>query len=150
MSRHHLAQFNIGRTTAPLGTPQMSGFERALDEINARADSSPGFVWRLQDDDGHATSFRPYDDDRLIVNLSVWKSVDALHHFTYRSDHKGFLRRRRDWFEPVDEAILVMWWVTAGHRPTVDESVDRLDRLRRDGPTPEAFTFRDRFDPPAG
>jgi hypothetical protein len=146
---YHLAQFNIARTTAPLGTPAMSEFEVALDAINALADVSAGFVWRLQDEDGHATSYRPYDDDRMIVNLSVWESIDALHSFTYRTEHTSFLRRRRDWFEPVDGAIMVLWWVPAGRRPTVDESVDRLDRLRRYGATSEAFTFRERFGPPA-
>jgi len=133
---------------APLGTPTMAGFEDGLDAINAVADASDGFVWRLEDDDGHATSYRPYDDDRVIVNLSVWASVDALRGFTYGADHTPFLRRRREWFEAPDEAIMVLWWVPAGHRPSVEEAVERLDRLRRDGPTPEAFGFRDRFDPP--
>lgn len=147
MTSQHLAQFNIGRTVAPLGSPAMAEFEAALDQINGQADAHAGFVWRLQDDSGHATSFRPYDDDRMIVNLSVWESVEALRDFTYRTDHTRFLRRRRDWFEAVDEAILVLWWVPVGHRPSVEESVERLERLRRDGPTPAAFTFRDRFEP---
>jgi heme-degrading monooxygenase HmoA len=148
VSGHHLAQFNIARMVAPLGSDAMAGFEQGLDPVNAVADRSPGFVWRLEDDEGHATSYRPYEDDRLIVNLSVWESIEALRDFTYRPEHTAFLRRRRAWFEPASEAILVLWWVPEGHRPTVAESVDRLDRLRRHGPTPEAFTFRDRFDPP--
>ncbi|MEL7210111.1 MAG: DUF3291 domain-containing protein [Actinomycetota bacterium] len=137
-----LAQFNIGRTAAPLGSPAMAGFEDALDEINALADASPGFVWRLEDDDGHATSFRPYDDERTIINLSVWESVDDLKAFTYKTDHARFLRRRREWFEPMDEAFLVLWWVPPGHRPSIEEAVGRLEELRSAGPTEEAFTFR--------
>jgi hypothetical protein len=144
VSAQHLAQFNIARMAGSLGSPTMVGFEAGLDEINAVADRSDGFVWRLQDDDGHATSYRPYDDDRLIVNLSVWESTDALHTFTYGPEHKAFLRQRRTWFEPMTEAFLVLWWVSAGHRPSVAEGVERLDRLRADGPGPEAFTFRER------
>jgi hypothetical protein len=148
VSRWQLAQFNIARMVGPLGSEVMAGFEEGLDPINEVADASAGFVWRLEDEDGHATSYRPYDDDRLIVNLSVWESVAALREFTYRPEHTAFLRQRRAWFEPMAEAILALWWVPAGHRPGLEESVDRLERLRRDGPTPDAFTFRNCFDPP--
>lgn len=145
---HHLAQFNIARMADDLGTPTMAGFEAGLDEINAVADASAGFVWRLEDDDGHATSYRPYPDDRMIINLSVWTSVDALRAFTYGPEHAAFLRRRRQWFGRPTDPFLVMWWVPAGHRPGIDEAVARLERLRQSGPSPEAFTFKERFDAP--
>jgi hypothetical protein len=147
--RHHLAQFNIARMADELGTPTMAGFEAGLDEINAVADASPGFVWRLEDDAGHATSYRPYPDDRMIINLSVWASVEALRAFTYGPEHVAFLRRRRQWFDKPLDPFLALWWVPAGHRPGVEEGVTRLEVLRRSGATPDAFTFKDRFDPPA-
>jgi hypothetical protein len=119
----------------------------ALDEVNAIADASPGFRWRFQTEDGNATAERPFDDDTILVNFSTWSSVDALADFVYRSAHAPFLRRRREWFERMDETYSVLWWVPAGHHPTVAEAIERLDRLRADGPTAAAFTFRRRFTP---
>jgi hypothetical protein len=145
MLSHHLAQLNVGRIVGPLEGPEMADFVAGLDEINALADQSPGFVWRLQTEDGNATSVRPYEDDRMLVNLSVWESAEALADFVYRTDHVRFLRRRREWFEPPVEAIVVLWWVPVGTTPTPAEAVARLDRLRAHGPTPHAFTFRHRF-----
>jgi hypothetical protein len=142
---HHLAQLNIGRLRAPTDDPLVAEFMEALDPINALADRSPGFVWRFQTDDGNATSERPYDDDTILVNFSTWESVEALADYVYRSDHTAFLRRRREWFERMDEIVTVLWWVPAGHRPTVDEAKERLEHLREHGPTPHAFTFRHRF-----
>ena len=139
---HHLAQANVARALAPLDSPQLADFMAALDPVNALADAAPGFVWRLQDDTGNATSLRPFDDDLMIVNMSVWESAEALSEFTYRSAHRDVMRRRREWFELMDEAHLVLWWVPAGHIPDVVEAKDRLERLRRDGPSPAAFTFR--------
>jgi heme-degrading monooxygenase HmoA len=147
MTDHHLAQFNIGRLCAPLDTPAMAGFRDALQPVNALADAAPGFVWRLVDEGGQdATGIRPHDDD-MIVNLSVWESREALWNFTYRSEHLDFLRRRREWFARVPEPFLVLWWVPAGHVPAVEEGFARLDRLREAGPGPEAFTFRQSYDP---
>jgi Domain of unknown function (DUF3291) len=139
---------NIARLRAPLDSPQLADFVAALEPVNALADGSPGFVWRLQTDDGDATAIRAFDDDMLIVNMSVWESVDALADFTYRSDHRAVMVQRRKWFERMAEAFLVLWWVPAGHQPSVDEAKDRLVRLQRHGPTPEAFTFRSPFPPP--
>lgn len=151
MAAHHLAQVNIGRLRAPTDDPLVADFMNALDEINALAERSPGFVWRLQTDEGNATALRPYaDDDSILINLSTWASIDALADYVYRSDHTGFLRRRAEWFERMDEMILALWWVPAGHHPTEAEAVARLDHLRQHGPTAHAFTFRHRFDPPAG
>lgn len=148
MSGHQLAQVNIARLRAPLDSPQLADFVAALDPVNALADSSPGFVWRLQTEDGDATAIRVFDDDMLIVNMSVWESVEALADFSYRSDHRAVMLQRRKWFERMAEAFLVLWWVPAGHRPSVAEAEDRLARLRHDGPTPGAFTFRSPFPAP--
>jgi hypothetical protein len=147
MTDHHLAVLNVGRLREPLDTPAMAGFTGALRPINALADAAPGFVWRLTDGESDdATSIRPYGDD-LLVNLSVWESREALWSFTYRTEHLGLLRRRREWFVRMEAPILVLWWVPAGHVPTVDEALERLEHLRRAGAGPEAFTFREFYDP---
>jgi hypothetical protein len=148
MTRWNLAQLNIARMVAPLEHPSMSAFVQLLEPVNAAADHAPGFVWRLHTDDGDATSIRAFDDDRLLVNLSVWESVEALHAFTYRGDHLGPLRRRREWFETSEEPTTALWWIEEGRTPTVAEAKARLDLLREVGPTQEAFTFRDTFAPP--
>jgi heme-degrading monooxygenase HmoA len=127
----------------------MAGFMAALEPINALADAAPGFVWRLQTEDGDATAVRPYEDDRMMVNMSVWESIPALRAFVYTSGHTAVMRERRQWFEKL-ETFLVLWWVPAGHRPTIEEAKDRLDHLERTGPTPYAFTFRASFPEPAG
>ena len=147
--RWHLAQLNVGRMVAPLEAPQIEGFRTQLDPINALADADPGLVWRLQTAAGNATDIRPTEDDLFLINLSVWRSIEALRAFTYTSGHVQVLRQRRSWFEQLASAHLVLWWVPAGHIPTIDEALDRLDRLRRDGPTPAAFTFRTPFAPEA-
>ena len=149
MATHHLAQLNIGRIRYPDDDPRMSGFMDALDEINAIAEASPGFVWRLQDEDGNATSIRAFDDPMLLVNLSVWESVEALRTFTYTSEHVTYLRRRGEWFEKLSEPHMVMWWVPAGHVPTVDEAAARLRQLVAEGPGPDCFSFRAPAPPPA-
>ena len=150
MSRFHLAQVNIGRVRAPLDDPIMEGFRTQLDPINALADRSPGFVWRLQTEDGNAMAIRPFDDERMAINMSVWESLEALQQFVYKSAHVGPLRDRKQWFEPMDGPILALWWIPAGHIPTVEEAKERLERLKADGPTQEAFTFRVTFPPPDG
>jgi hypothetical protein len=143
----HLALFNIARLRAPMDDPQIDDFRNNLDPINALAEESPGFVWRLQDESGNATNITPYPDPMVITNMAVWESIDELADFTYRSGHLDFLRRRRDFFEPPEEAILVLWWVPEGHTPSMDEAMARLAHLRAHGPTPHAFTFRHRFEP---
>ena len=145
----HLAQVNIGRLRAPVDDPLIADFVAGLDRINALADSAPGFVWRLQTEDGNATAIRPVDDDELLaINLSVWESVEALADFVYRSDHVAFMRRRREWFEKFGASYLALWWTPAGTIPTVSEAMERIALIDRDGPTPAAFTFRQRFAPP--
>jgi hypothetical protein len=149
----HLAQLNVARFRAPLDDPAMAGFVAALEPINALADGWPGFVWRLQTEEGDATAIRAFDDDLMLVNMSVWESVEALAEFVYRSGHLDVMRRRREWATRLAEAHLVLWWVPEGELPTVEEARERLEYLREHGPTPHAFTFKRRFSPadtPAG
>jgi hypothetical protein len=140
VSGYELAQFNIALMKAPLESPVMADFVANLDRINALAERSPGFVWRLKDEDENATSFRPLGDE-TIVNMSVWADVKSLNEYVYTSDHVQIMRRRREWFQRTPEASLVLWWVPKGHRPTVAEGIARLNLLRERGPTPDAFHF---------
>ncbi|WP_088287673.1 DUF3291 domain-containing protein [Kineosporia sp. A_224] len=148
MAEQELAQVNVARLVAPLGDPAVADFVTGLEPVNALADAAPGFVWRLQTETGDATDVRVGDDPLVIVNLSVWTGLDPLREFVFRSDHAGFLRRRREWFSPWEGPPAALWWVPAGHRPDVDEALDRLRRLADDGPTADAFTFRSPFPPP--
>jgi len=143
-----LAQFNVARMRAPIDDPVMEGFRSQLDRINALADGSPGFVWRLQTDGGDATAIRAYADPLVIVNMSVWESLEALHQYVYKSPHVGPLRSRREWFEPATGPVLVLWWIRRGHVPTVEEAMGKLEHLRAHGPTAKAFTFREPIPPP--
>lgn len=152
MSQFHLAQVNVGRILAPLDSPQLADFVAQLPEINAVADQAPGFVWRMVDDSGAAaTNLRPEnDDDMLLINCSVWESVESLRNYTYRSEHLKVLARRREWFERLADFHHALWWVPAGHRPSVAEAMDRIALIRDIGEGPGAFTFRAPHPPPAG
>ncbi len=146
---HRLAQVNIALPLEPLDSELLAGFTSMLDAVNARADQAPGFVWRLQDETGDATGFRVLDDERLIVNMTVWESIEALHAFVYAdAGHLAVLRRRHTWFAKIDVA-LALWWVPAGHLPDTAEAEARLRLLADRGPSAEAFTFRVAFPPPA-
>lgn len=147
-AEYELAQLNVAVALEPLDSPGMASFVENLDNINALAESSPGFVWRLKDDSGNAMAFRPFDADTL-VNLSVWRNIEALRDFAYRSVHVDFVRRREEWFRRLREPVVVLWWVTAGHRPTIEEAAVKLRQLRADGPSASAFTFARMFPPPA-
>ena len=148
MSAHELAQLNIGIIKGPMDSPVMAEFAANLERINALADAAPGFVWRLQTEAGDATAIRPFDNENLLVNMSVWKDLESLRRYVYHSAHVDVMRRRRDWFEQMSEAFLVLWWVPGGHRPTIAEAIARLEHLRAHGPSPQAFTFRRAFSPP--
>ncbi|MBA9006034.1 DUF3291 domain-containing protein [Thermomonospora cellulosilytica] len=143
MTDFHLAQFNIARLKAPLDDPSMTGFLELRDPLNALADGDPGFVWRPVSPVDGADEW-PYGPD-ILINYSVWRSREALWEYAYRSGHLEAMRRRREWFDRVAETYQVLWWIPAGHRPGPDECVDRLELLRREGPTPRAFTFRDHY-----
>lgn len=144
----HLAQVNVARALGPMDGAVMAEFARALDPINLLAERSPGFLWRLQDDDGDATALRIFDDGQVLINLSVWRSVDTLRDYTYRSGHAHYVKRRKEWFSAFGRPHYALWWVPEGHRPTPEEARDRIDWIHERGPTADAFTFTTLFDPP--
>ena len=148
MSDYQIAQLNVGIIKGPMDSPIMSEFAANLERINALADSSSGFVWRLQSEEGDATSIRPFENENLLVNMSVWRDVESLSRFVYNTAHVELMRRRREWFERMSDAFLVLWWVPKGHRPSVAEAIAKLEALRANGPTATAFTFRQAFPPP--
>lgn len=149
MKHYHLAQLNIGRVLGPIGSPVMAGFVAQLDEINALADATPGFVWRLKDEGGDATAYRPYaDDPTILMNMSVWESVESLREYVYQSAHRRPLKDRLQWFERPQKPHLVLWWIPAGHIPSVEEAVKRLEFRRTHGDTPVAFSFAQAFPSP--
>ena len=148
MSAYHLAQLNIAWMKTPLESPEMADFVANLERINALAEGSPGYVWRLQDEAGDATAIRPFGDE-VLVNMSLWQDVQSLGDYVYKSAHTEMLKRRREWFERVEQAHQVLWWVPAGHRPSVVEASERLAHLREYGATAQAFTFRHAFAAPA-
>ncbi len=146
----HLAQINIGRMVAPLSDPQMAGFVEKLDEVNALADNSKGFIWRLQSSDGNATDIQAYDDEMILVNMSVWASLEDLSQYVYamESEHRHVMKQRRRWFERFDGPFMVLWWIPEGHIPTVEEAKERLEYLRTHGETEYAFSFKKPFPAP--
>jgi Domain of unknown function (DUF3291) len=148
MSAYELAQLNVGVIRGPMDSPVMAEFAANLERINALADSSPGFLWRLQTEDGDATALRPFDNENMLLNMSVWKDVQSLLQFVYHSAHVEIMRRRREWFERMGQTYLVLWWVARGHRPDIAEAIGRLEAVRRLGPHAEAFTFRQTYPPP--
>ncbi len=146
----HLAQVNIARFRKPADDPANADFIAALDHVNALAEASPGFVWRLTGEGNSAVDLQPFDDPNIAINMSVWESVDALAAFAYRNmDHRGVMRRRREWFEEMP-VYMALWWVPAGTTPAIMEAKQRLGLLESHGPTPDAFTFRQPFPPPGG
>ena len=148
MSAYQLAQLNVGIIRGPMDSPVMAEFAASLARINALADRAPGFVWRLQTEAGDATAIRPFEDPNLLLNMSVWRDLESLTQYVYHSAHLELMRRRREWFERMTQAYLVLWWVPAGHRPGIEEAIERLELLRSRGPGPAAFTFRAAFAAP--
>jgi hypothetical protein len=148
VNSHHIAQLNIARAKAPLDAPLLADFVAQLDAVNALAEASPGFVWRLKSDSGNATDIRAYDDPSMIVNMSVWESIDTLFDFAYRTPHTKVMNRRKEWFASLPGPHMVLWWIPIGTIPTVEEAKGRLGYLASHGPTATAFTFKVRFPPP--
>ena len=147
--KYHLAQYNVATLVASLDDPRLDEFRASLDRINQIGDRSPGFVWRHKNADGNSTGTRVGDDSLVVINFTVWETIEALFEYTYHSDHVEVFRRRREWFEDHGgQHYLVFWWIPAGHIPSVHEAEDRLAYLRQHGPTPHAFTFKLRFAPP--
>jgi hypothetical protein len=147
MSNYELAQLNVATMKESLESPSMADFVANLDRINALAESSPGFVWRLQTEEGDATAMRPMGEETL-VNISVWEDAESLNKYVYESAHVEIMRRRKEWFERMREAYVVLWWVPRGYRPTSSEAITKLESLRSNGPTKEVFTLRKTFLPP--
>ncbi|MFE2288236.1 DUF3291 domain-containing protein [Streptomyces sp. NPDC059443] len=145
---YELAQVNISRLKYPLDSPELKDFVDGLEPVNAIADAAEGFVWRLEGEGGDATDVAVFGDEWIIINMSVWRDFDSLNTFMYAGFHRELMARRREWFEHVKEAMTALWWVPAGERPTVADAEERLTHLREHGPTPYAFTLRERF--PAG
>jgi Domain of unknown function (DUF3291) len=146
---YQLAQINIAKLLAPIDSPLLADFVADLDRINALAENSPGFVWRLKDDSGNATGFNPYHDNTIIVNISVWENPDVLRQFVYRSDHVEVFMKRAKWFERPVEAHMALWWVPAGDYPDAAEGKNKLDYLRAHGETKQVFSFKKMFEKPA-
>ena len=144
----HIAQVNIALPREPLDSPALAEFVASLESVNALADAAPGFVWRLADETGDATSIRAFEDERLIINMSVWASIEALWEFVYSGRHLEVMRRRREWMTRIAETYLALWWLPTGELPTIAEARRRLDHLRAHGPTRRAFTFKQRFAAP--
>jgi heme-degrading monooxygenase HmoA len=147
MTAYHLAQVNIGLPIEPVESERLRGFVEMLEPINALADAAPGFVWRLQTEDGDATAIRAFEDERLIMNMSAWESVEAFAAFVYGPEHSAVMRQRREWFVPM-QVYTAAWWIPAGTLPTPADAVARLDLLRELGPTPDAFTVQRPFPAP--
>jgi Domain of unknown function (DUF3291) len=145
---HHLANMNVARFRYEPDDPRLADFVNNLEHINGLGERSDGFVWRLKDDTGNAMAIRAYEDPRVIVNVSVWTSLEALQVFAYRSEHVQFFRRKLEWFEPHPKPSLALWWIPAGEIPTGAEARARLEHLAANGPSPHAFTFKERFAPP--
>jgi hypothetical protein len=148
MPEYHVAQINIARMLAPIDNPIMQDFVAQLPPINALAEQSPGFVWRLQSESGDATSIKVYDDDMIIINLTVWEDVDSLRQFVYKSNHSEVMRHRRRWFEKFKGPYSALWWVPAGHLPDPQEGKERLEHLRGNGDSEYAFSFEHAFPKP--
>ena len=145
----HLAQVNIACMLTSLEDPSMHGFVSKLEAINALADSAPGFVWRLQTEEGNATYLRPYEDPKILFNLSVWESVAELKHYVYETEHVEIMRDRRLWFQKMPQASLALWWIKAGHIPSIQEAKDKLEEIRQNGPGPSVFNLVQLFEPAA-
>ncbi|MGI5289652.1 DUF3291 domain-containing protein [Nonomuraea polychroma] len=142
----HLAELNLAHLRAPIDSAELAEFVALLEPINAIADEAPGFVWRLKESESDPTATVVHDyGDHLLINFSVWESLDSLWNYVYRSPHLGVLRRRREWFLRMAEPYMVMWWIPEGHIPSLAEGMARLERLKAEGPSPEAFTFKDSY-----
>ena len=148
MAEYQLAQSNVARMLGELEDPVMAGFVERLEPLHALADSSPGFIWRYQTDAGDATEVRVFDDELILFNMSVWESIEALEAYVYKSAHVGAVQKRAEWFERAERSPMVLWWIEAGHIPSVEEAKARFDLLWANGPGPDAFTFRNRYPQP--
>jgi Domain of unknown function (DUF3291) len=147
MQKYHLAQVNISKLLEPIDSPLLADFVAQLDEINALAEQSKGFVWRLKGDNENATALRVFEAEMIIINMSVWESIEDLKEFAFKTAHAGVMRGRNKWFEKPVEAHLALWWIPDNYTPTAQDAKERLDSINKNGGTPFAFTFKDVFLP---
>ena len=147
MRSHHLAQLNIAKMKYSIESAEMADFVDNLENINLLADSSPGFVWRLQTEDGDATDIDFFGSD-VLVNMSIWVDIESLHAYVYKTAHAKIMSRRKEWFHRVEEAYTVLWWVAEGHIPSLAEAREKIERLKSAGPGPLAFSFKQAYPPP--
>lgn len=140
-----LAQLNIAKTKYALDTPEIKEFVDNLEPVNQLAESTEGYIWRLKDEQGDATNIKAFSDPDIIVNMSVWRCIDALKNFMFRTHHRDFLRRKKEWFHNIEEDSYVLWWVNDDHIPTIEEGIEKLEYLRKNGDTPNAFSFKSNF-----
>lgn len=148
---YHLVELNIARITQPLDSEESAEFVAALGPINELAEATPGFVWRLTDEDGQSSSYVPLegvDDDQVIVNYSIWEDMESLRHFMFKSGHAIYMRRRREWFDAHTETDTVCWWAPAGTIPPLGEAYERLLHLREHGPSERGWELNRPMDPP--
>lgn len=149
MTRFQIAQINIGRIKGvTINDPVMKEFVDNLDRVNSLAENSKGFVWRLKDDSNNATSINPYNDEQVIINVSVWETIEDLENFVYKTFHTDFLRRRKEWFHTFGKAYTAMWWIEAGQYPSITEATGKLDELQKNGPSPLVFDYKNKFPSP--
>ncbi len=140
----HLAELNIGKFKYPTTDPRMAGFMDNLDRVNALAERSPGFVWRLKGDNNNATDFRVGDD--YAVNLSVWTDAKSLENYVFKTVHAQFYKRKAEWFGVMEKPHMVFWHVAEGHRPSLSEAMDRLENYQKNGATEAAFGWAEVMD----
>ena len=140
----HLAELNIGKFKYPTTDPRMAEFMDNLDRVNALAERSPGFVWRLKGDNNNATEFRVGDDN--AANLSVWETPKDLENYVFKTVHAQFYKKRAAWFDLMEKPHMVFWWVDEGHQPTLQEAMDRLEHYEKIGATDQAFGWAEVMD----
>lgn len=149
MGNYHLAEINIAKMKGiTINDSIMKEFVDNLDLVNTLAEKSEGFVWRLKDDSSNATNLNPYNDEQIIVNVSVWENMETLEHYIYKTFHSDFLKRRKEWFQKFGKASTAMWWIPAGQVPTLEEAVEKLDYLQQNGPSQLVFDLRNKFPSP--
>lgn len=145
---YHLAQLNLARLKAPKGDPLTEEFFNAIPAINTLAEAQPGFVWRLVGEVKDHTDVPFFLDPHLVVNISLWKDVESFRHFVYKSGHVQYIKRKKEWFQPFDGPFAVLWWVEAGEIPTLAQAKEKLELLKQDGPTQQAFDLHNLFQAP--
>jgi hypothetical protein len=151
MNSYQIAQINIARMKGvDINDPLMKEFVDNLDIVNAIAEKSEGFIWRLKEENNNATSLNPYNDEQIIINISVWESIETLEKFMYHTFHSDFLKRRKEWFQSFGSAHTAMWWIPCGQFPSMQTAVDKLDHLQKNGASEFVFDFRNKFPTPKG